>query len=1246
MSKARRPNAWDVSFPAEAAGPSAAVNSRGSESTSDGSKRKPSGSAIGSPQPLPEKRPKLLSKEDQRQGGPSGPKRSYISRPEDVREDADTVVFDEDSLERDEGASDEKPVRLLADFTIFDPRGYELVSLGLLDSDTHSYHFEAAGFVAPVFLNKEDEGQEDGVDTEDDHKRHLQRLQTSAIFAYTIDYTKTDGPSWYELCTPSQLYRSTYHQFYRPHRLAQVIIATAIATPTMSFTEFSATTVGSWDDALAEHLQEHDFHDVMHLVQAALEDYDEDNRQTVLSTPFIQHFLSHPSSSYRHPSAMHHRPTHAPRPHLTTSAALSGNIDLAVLRADAQNPTHVSPLIDNLAMGLFHEHLQVVGPPPKHASQGMLKQRNNAMLAEVLRVINRAREPEANISVHFPYDGQLDGQYWRVVTIDDITYEVGECIVVEAQEYGSRIKPEFPQDPLDLPSNIHLADFCWFAKIQHINQQTQCFHVQWYEHGSQTFLQEVCDPQELFLWPTCSEVCVKNALRKVTVHSTPPNNRDLGPMEYYCWFVPLLRFVYNETDASFTDIDQKAAATANSLPPPDNCMSCHLHAQQADKNICRAVKGGLSYGGHVYQPHDYVLYKTEEGPAGLARINKIQFPKAARASGSATLHLTLLGRVAVLLGSHVLSFNTTKLLHEREVVMTEETQQLDAQLLLNRCIVAHHDDVTDLEAWLALSPFHFVLRYHLPTLDASWSQRIHLRRRMVLACQQCLDLDNTLFEELDSFITGGQGYLRTFDPFAGVGAFALAMEELHCVKLTHAVEITPSAALTLKENSPSTVVYNQCSNLVFKHAVKSYARKLASSDQLHSLHDNTPLTKPPVPEEIDCIITGFPCQPHSHLNMFRKANDRKSHLLLNLLSWVDFLRPKHCIFENVRGFFSYNLHARQAGRYRVEGGIAMGGVKFLVYALLTMGYQVRFGLLQAAHYGTPQSRVRFFLFAAQQGYPLPQLPQPTHDFPQQDALQVKLPNGTVIKPILTANGTAPMKFISVAEAIGDLPEFDWKDPGKIIQAAPQRADVLTLECDPAQKSCGLRGPCPSASLSYRFEKPRTSFQAKCRAQATSDLQHFTRALPADTVERVVKLPLEPEADYRKLDARLREWQNANPASALARDGFRRGLYGRLDKDKWFHTTVTNVEPTAKQSYVIHPWCKRVLTVRELARSQGFPDWFVFHAIDDNVKTLQRHIGNAVPWPVSEALGRELRAAMLKKWLQDREDAIEIEDSSE
>ena len=38
-----------------------------------------------------------------------------------------------------------------------------------------------------------------------------------------------------------------------------------------------------------------------------------------------------------------------------------------------------------------------------------------------------------------------------------------------------------------------------------------------------------------------------------------------------------------------------------------------------------------------------------------------------------------------------------------------------------------------------------------------------------------------------------------------------------------------------------------------------------------------------------------------------------------------------------------------------------------------------------------------------------------------------------------------------------------------------------------------------------------------------------------------------------------------------------GLYGRLDKDAWFSTTVTNVDPTAKQSKVLHPYVRNVPT---------------------------------------------------------------------
>lgn len=82
---------------------------------------------------------------------------------------------------------------------------------------------------------------------------------------------------------------------------------------------------------------------------------------------------------------------------------------------------------------------------------------------------------------------------------------------------------------------------------------------------------------------------------------------------------------------------------------------------------------------------------------------------------------------------------------------------------------------------------------------------------------------------------------------------------------------------------------------------------------------------------------------------------------------------------------------------------------------------------------------------------------------------------------------------------------------------------------------------------------------------------------------------------------------------------RTGAYGRLDMNAVFPTTVTNAGPTAKQSRCLHPDVRlsfvlsssklmisqshRMLTIREFARSQGFPDSFEFVSLKDKVITV-------------------------------------------
>lgn len=85
----------------------------------------------------------------------------------------------------------------------------------------------------------------------------------------------------------------------------------------------------------------------------------------------------------------------------------------------------------------------------------------------------------------------------------------------------------------------------------------------------------------------------------------------------------------------------------------------------------------------------------------------------------------------------------------------------------------------------------------------------------------------------------------------------------------------------------------------------------------------------------------------------------------------------------------------------------------------------------------------------------------------------------------------------------------------------------------------------------------------------------------------------------------------------------RNVYGRLHWDEPAGTITTKCNSFTRGKFA-HPEDNRNISMREAARLQGFPDDFIFNG--DKV-AVAHQIGNAVPPPLAEMLGRALRRAL-------------------
>ena len=97
---------------------------------------------------------------------------------------------------------------------------------------------------------------------------------------------------------------------------------------------------------------------------------------------------------------------------------------------------------------------------------------------------------------------------------------------------------------------------------------------------------------------------------------------------------------------------------------------------------------------------------------------------------------------------------------------------------------------------------------------------------------------------------------------------------------------------------------------------------------------------------IDGIIGGPPCQSWSLAGSMRGILDERGQLVLEYLRFIENIRPKFFVFENVPGLIS-STH--------------FGEFSNLLNEFRSLGYSVEYSLLDASDFNTPQIRKRVFI---------------------------------------------------------------------------------------------------------------------------------------------------------------------------------------------------------------------------------------------------------------------------------------------
>ena len=343
---------------------------------------------------------------------------------------------------------------------------------------------------------------------------------------------------------------------------------------------------------------------------------------------------------------------------------------------------------------------------------------------------------------------------------------------------------------------------------------------------------------------------------------------------------------------------------------------------------------------------------------------------------------------------------------------------------------------------------------------------------------------------------------------------------------------------------------------------------------------------------IDVLAGGPPCQGFSFAGR-RNEDDPRNLLFKKYVEMVEALQPRALIIENVPGMRV--AHARRNVFDLQPTDSAARKVSFydkLVESLSAAGYNVDATLVDSSAFGVPQKRSRLIAVGV-----------------RKDLCEWL--DGGILRAfkLLEEERVEQLEFLGLAQ---------------VVTASDAISDLETtnrplIECvDPES---------PKHFKEGSYGGPKTAYQ---------ELMHHGHEGLMDSM-RLARHTDEVRARFGKILAECRKGVRMDDTSRMT--------YG-LKKHRIYPMSGDEPAPTVTTlpDDILHYVEPRILTVREYARLQSFPDWFSFkgkYTTGGKRRTREcpryTQVGNAVPPLLARAIGNALARLLDEVSLAQREE---------